>query len=411
MLCIGSDQGESLPANEYASNEQFLKWSDTVIRQGWYLGVLATELELHRRSTAYSQAGAQFQITLAETENELKLAVNALERLQLPSTNLQDYRLFAEYFLPNKIEPMLDYQTENEYSFILRDDVNASIINKIPNVEKMESDFAPLIDVTSEAQLMKEESQDQVYHLLMGIAILKKFQGDSDFTKSAEKVAGNVMGWIARHNWEIKNPALSQNVSRGAYTEGMAYGAWYATKNLTGIELTRPSLPIWTLSEKIWENIAILGNAITDLLNLLKLKGSLQDQVRDALAMILALSVNGTNWDSRTYRVVLDLAELNGNNWHIYPLLWSILHEDSTHIDELYDKIRPMFMSLTEFQGNSPAAAAPEGWRAPLRFIATREEQDKLDGTRLALGSVFSGLDFMLLYNAMAIAKPDMIVV
>ena len=104
---VGEEQGQSQPADVRDDGEGFIKWSDSTIRLGWYIGVLATEHHLYTHPDLYPGAAAA---PPEATLDELYDALLALERLDI----------VADAAFPPPCT-----QTQSLNGFFLRDDVPA----------------------------------------------------------------------------------------------------------------------------------------------------------------------------------------------------------------------------------------------------------------------------------------------
>src|SRR5262245_38157238 len=216
---VGPNQGQSQPAPERMDNIAHMKWGDGTIALGFYLGVLATEHYLLTHPGRFPGADGGDPNRLQTTRNELYYALRALERL--------DSRADAAFPSPCTTNPALN-------GFFLRDDVPADFYTRFNGITSIESDFIDPV-LTN-----KEESQDQVYHVQHGLALVVALVPE-DVT-----VQGTALrGWaiqqerrIAQHfahgDWIIRNPACGNRaVARGenaiGYSWGEAMAATYAT--------------------------------------------------------------------------------------------------------------------------------------------------------------------------------------
>ena len=137
--------------------------SSDLIYQGWYIGVLATE---------YARLRKQEQPT-STTLSELYYALQAVNRLDLAGEQL-----------------IQAWDTEAELNgYLVREDVpvaffeNPSVQGSAhphfgwPEVKKVRA--IAQHPAEAERRLNNEMSQDQVYHLLIGLALTRRFLPDS----------------------------------------------------------------------------------------------------------------------------------------------------------------------------------------------------------------------------------------
>ena len=84
FLSVGPAQGQSQPAQERHEGQSFIKFGDTTLVLGWYIGVLATEYELVRQPGRFPGADRANATQVNSTLAELYYALLAMERDILP---------------------------------------------------------------------------------------------------------------------------------------------------------------------------------------------------------------------------------------------------------------------------------------------------------------------------------------
>ena len=239
FMKIGPNQGESLIINERGlgePNHSKMNIGDVTINMGYYMAILAME---------YNQLAQNSQNT-DQTIKELYYALYAMNRLDINAESV-----FREGFTgePNPLPGDLN-------GFFVRDDIDKEFyINnfehfnnyKIPSesnliVTDISSDWTHDSEITYEHMLENEGansemSMDQVYTIMMGIAMIQKFvpegiKYDADLAfqdgeYEIKKESENILRRIIRHcngknagegsfyPWRIKNPVLDRNVKRG----------------------------------------------------------------------------------------------------------------------------------------------------------------------------------------------------
>jgi hypothetical protein len=140
---------------------------------------------------------------LATNEDELYRALLALERL--------DNVANAAFPAPCTQTPALD-------GFFVRDDVPADLAGKFAGITTIESDF---LDPTLTNQ---EESQDQVYHVQHGLALVVALVPGSVVVRGkglrdwAIQQAQQTAQHFATGDWMIRNPRAATASSRAAAT-------------------------------------------------------------------------------------------------------------------------------------------------------------------------------------------------
>src|SRR5262245_21246849 len=202
---VGEGPGESQPADIRDDEEGFIKWADSTIRLGWYLGLLATEHHLYAHPELYPGAAP---VAPEATLDELYAALAAMERLDL---------------MGDAAFPSPCTQSQELNGFFIRDDVP----------DGFHQHFAPLTitfsDFVDPVLTNKEMSQDQVYHVLIGLALVKRFvpngvsvQG-KELAPWAVEQARRIIEHVSSNDWSIVNPACDNRlVNRGPAASGFS---------------------------------------------------------------------------------------------------------------------------------------------------------------------------------------------
>ncbi|MBL7892610.1 MAG: T9SS type A sorting domain-containing protein [Bacteroidia bacterium] len=228
LVVVGNCQGCSVPSKgrDGVGN---LDWSDATIGMGYYIGMLAMEYKIlkdHNETTA-----------LANTKKELYYALEAINRLDK----------MAEYYWQIYHNGNSSYVSTSAdlNGFFIRDDVDHNFLSRNYNGSKIEdllnSSLVPSPDnkralsVTSgfkegigdfNAAGPREESLDQVNHLLIGMALVSKFVEPSDtyngqlfmdsktsFVAEARSITTRILGAMMGNSWLIKNPVIGDCVT------------------------------------------------------------------------------------------------------------------------------------------------------------------------------------------------------
>lgn len=151
FLRVGLDQGHSLPAD--ARKNDSIHFGDATVFLGWHIGVLATEHFLLQKGVLDSAV-----LNPSDTLRELYFALKALERLMRKA--------------PDAFESLSRQHRDEAEGFFIRDDVTVDLKHQF-GVEGIASDFI------ADDRFQKEESQDQLIHLLLGLALVKRFIPES----------------------------------------------------------------------------------------------------------------------------------------------------------------------------------------------------------------------------------------
>lgn len=245
---VGLGAGESMPFNQrgaeafnkYAVNSK-LKIGDGTGTLGYYIGVLATEYKLLQANNQNTDI----------VKHELFCALNAINRL--------DY----------KAEGLWQNGAENLNGFFIRDDVPTSLLTNNYNhfnyynngsitsnnelsrgfCSRMESGANQIVSdwikrVEKNETPIIEMSQDQIYNILFGLALVNKFvpeyetdnnavfgygSGETSLTREARNIADRIINFVkdskdlngnscngpAATGWHIKNPTSCIPVSTG----------------------------------------------------------------------------------------------------------------------------------------------------------------------------------------------------
>jgi hypothetical protein len=375
---VGGDQGESQPAPERMDGIARMKWGDGTIALGFYLGVLASEHYLLTHPGTFPGADDGDAAQLGRTRDELYYALRALERL--------DHSADAAFPSPCSTTPALN-------GFFLRDDVPADFHTRFPGISTIESDFIDPV-LTN-----KEESQDQVYHVQHGLALVVALVPDSVVVQGkalrpwAIEQARRITQHFAHGDWIIRNPACGNRaVNRGENAIGYSYGETLAATYATAGTFSPTVDPFWM---SIWDTLRSPANpAYND---------------EDNLHMALAIMAVGDGFGPDTPQVMATLADTQ--DWPMYPLLHRVLHPASagfcTTAPAVNARARVMLDELpaTADPGcPGPSGPAPHGFTTHNRFI--RGQSQAYVGPAGCEGIRYHGLDYMLLHNLYAIATP-----
>jgi hypothetical protein len=258
FMKVGPNQGESLIANERGlgnANRKKMVFGDQTFNLGYFMSILAME---------YNQLAQNNQNT-DETIRQLYYTLYAINRLDENAESV-----FREGFTgePNP-------QSGDLNGFFVRDDVDKEFYTtnfehfnnyKIPSfanldVNDISSDWIHDSEITYDHIVdnegaNSEMSMDQVYTIMMGIAMVQKFipegiiydsnlpfqDGEYDIKKESENILrriithcnGKSLGKGPFYAWRIKNPVLDRNVKRGSNMGQWSYGISQACINMLG---------------------------------------------------------------------------------------------------------------------------------------------------------------------------------
>lgn len=225
----GNELGTNIPAsirNEYTRQ---MRWGDATINLSNYMAVLATEYSLYKHNN----------IPVEQTLIELNNAIMAMERLDAGAGIFYGDRNAIP--IPN--------------GFFIRDDVPANFTQDWAWKNPSFKDY-PLVksDYIDQNIHLNEMSQDQVWHLIIGLALIShlvddtagwavpQYHGPFRFTISQRAM---IAGYRIIHAmqdkaclfkskktgkglcvnfWHLKNPSFGKAVRRGANPNFLKYG-------------------------------------------------------------------------------------------------------------------------------------------------------------------------------------------
>jgi hypothetical protein len=371
---VGSGPGGSEPADVRSDAQGFIKWADNTIRLGWYIGVLASEYYLSQHAAEFPNAKGS-----EDTLSELYLALLAMERLDLDAD--------AAFPECGGSAPSLN-------GFFVRDDVPAGFHAHFPPLTTTFSDFV------DPALTNKEESQDQVYHVLMGLALVKHLvpagvtQNGKSIRAWAIEQAKRIVEHMAATDWTIKNPACSdRTVQRGPDARVFSTGTSKAIGFITDGAYA-PSAN------------GLLGG----------LWGAVKDSVGatdiDNQHMAMAIAAVGNGWDATTADDLYKLSQ--APDWPLYPILHRALHADvatawctstGAPTNASARKMLDELPAGADIASPRPGGPAVHPFTRSLRFL--RGTETAYTGEPGSDGQRYSGLDYMLLHNLYAIATPS----
>lgn len=377
---VGSNAGQSIPSSAHKSvisaGDSINHWGDATIELGWYVGVLSTEYEIKRMN------GEDF----SQTISDLYYALHAINRLDS----------VAEIYYGG---------TSSLNGFFVRDDVSPSMIPATNLTQPLMfnsdnclvSNFACgssyCLPITSLCigSLNNEESQDQFYHLLMGLSLCAKYcnvtHGGLNLSLEAKAITNRMITYIKSNAWIIKNPVTGNNVSRGENTTSYCYGIANAGLNVTGINYSDAVTTSFTslTSWNVFPTITFpIGSSLTS------------DNVHMFLAT--ACVANDTRASVDAYATTYGMP--------IYPLIRQILYNGPNTIN---DTVYVNLINKADINGPyyySPTAKSTGGtWLSENLFVWPERSKASAIGTNTLSFSFgeYSGLDFMLLRNLMVI--------
>lgn len=371
----GSGKGQGIPISTREtvfSSNSINHWGDAGISLGWYIGMLATEYEIKKiNNQNYSQ-----------TIQELYLALNTINRLdsvaEIYYGGVSDMNGF---FVRDDVSPLMIYATNA---------VNPTFFNSdscvVSNFACGSSYCLPLSSLCL-GNLDNEESQDQFYHLMMGLSLCAKYcnenYGGINLSSEAKEITNRLINYIKQNAWIIKNPVSTNNVSRGENTTAYCNGIAKAGYNITGVNYDDAVTSGFaaTYSWDIFPTINFpVGASLT------------ADNVH--MFLVTAAVANDSRSSVDSYALSYKM--------EIYPLIRQVLYGGPNLIhDSLYNNL----LNKADENGNyyySPTSRSTGGtWYSENMFVWPNRNLASAAGTNTLSFSFgeYHGLDFMLLHN------------
>ena len=372
FLLIGEGIGKSIPADHRNNLINQIKWSDATVDQGWYIGTLATEHYLLSHPEQFS-GYSDGTYDLSQNTEALYYALKALQRLDISAE--------TSFILCPGIP--------QENGFFIRDDVPINFHLNFPGMSSIFSDFVSLNIYD------KEMSQDQMYHVLLGLSLVKRYvdptvsYDDENLSALTEQIGTGILSHVAGYSdWTIKNPVCNKIVDRGPYAWSLSFGTNEMIKWITDGTVNYDTDPIVILNQGVWPAIGQATNPIH--LN------------SDNTHMIMTIGAVGKLWNNNTMNRLMNMATLQ--DFYLYPMLHGALYGRSEvanwydHESQLSGISQEM---LDEAPADGPASPQPlagtHGWATANRFI--RDRADQVNGGGNSIGRTYHGLDYMLLHN------------
>ncbi|MBI3510555.1 MAG: T9SS type A sorting domain-containing protein [Bacteroidetes bacterium] len=413
FMVVGDGPGMSLPACiRNKGGTQNLYWGETPVYLGYYLGVLATEYRLLKDN------GQNTDRTLTELYYALKASVRI------------DF--VAESYIAWNQSNVVD-------GFLIRDDVPANFVTQHSNelnqnrvstdpafeigsgrpgpVSVTESDYSHFLNDPDPSKVAV--SQDVIYQLLMGFALVKRYTDDgvltfnnyvtgttdnADLKAMAVDEADKIVSFIKEnhgHHWVIHDPndnavVGGSNLDMAAQSYGLALSGTYITGITYNDSHTDPSL---------WQGLQDPNVLLCDPI-------SNQASVHP-MGMVLAAMSNSwrnTVGNNTTPDKILENGDYDAGGtfgcayfdnhfgWDVfYGMLWDGFYGGQMHIGDLC-KARDILNSAFAdgpFDHNVADKAYP-GWCATRRFF---DDSPRQNIGKPGFEGNYNGLDYMLLFN------------
>ena len=219
--------GSNIPASIVDMQKRQIRWGDATINLSFYIAVLATEYRLRKKKNE----------DYAKSFIDLYHAMQALERLDMEAESFYDSSI-------NLSQPN---------GFFIRDDIPKDLKHRLPNSHLVNKNYLRVrSDFTNKDIRNNEMSQDQVWHLLLSLALVEDLVNDtlkvSIFTFSGKRKV-EMAEWariiayrlvkrlqtryclyighkklLCSDFWMLTNPVTGKKVKRGAWPTMLEYG-------------------------------------------------------------------------------------------------------------------------------------------------------------------------------------------
>ncbi len=410
VVSSGNEQGTNIPAVKRVPETLTLDWNDGNVNMSHYLSILATEYRLLKnRKQDYSQ-----------TIHELFYALRAVERL--------DYYAETKFFNTSKQTAVQG--TPNLNGFFIRDDIPEGFCIKNPSHFTDRNNgtiYKTVNSVYTDKGSTDEMSQDNVWHLLEGLGLIKSLvdneivDGDEvNFKQWTQTITNRIIKRLQHYDkilrfddkfgefiyWYVWNPVTDRFVAEGS-------GKDCGTQNVFSYGLAEAGNFIMDYSHGSsrmhYKGSQKACNAFVLVLRnkywiLFGLKRIYTDNYN--VKSLVSTSGHIEGWSgSQVYESLLDCIQINNlnfNNYEHFPLIFLVNHAKEYPEIDLYGNLTATYpITYHEYLLN---LAPPEG---PHSFTdrATYSEYWRTT-SRLVFPDVskvwneeYAGLDYMLLYN------------
>ncbi len=213
VVSANNEQGTNIPAIDrkgvwnntyntlYASK---LAWGDDNGNLPYYIGMLATEYRLLK------DYGQDYN----ETLNELVYALRAIERI--------------DKYAEKNFRADGTVHSNDLNGFFIRDDVPINLTALYQNNHNFKNISGELLDVQSDYNIepFKEMSQDNVWHYLMGLALIRKLVDDKQLFQDATGESVTVNKWAKKIAYRMVS-GMHQNLSLGGIIVPSTNCVWW----------------------------------------------------------------------------------------------------------------------------------------------------------------------------------------
>jgi hypothetical protein len=366
-------KGFNLPIairNTIHTNDTLNDWGDGTIMLGWYISVLATEYEVNRLNAVNTSS------TIAQLYRALQ-TINRLDSMAevyyggVPSLNGFFMRSDVDTTFITRVEPIDSLFFENKNCMASPYTCGRSCFNNPINCQHINN----------------EESQDQLYHIVAGLALTAKFcnvnYGGVNLSTLAKNICHRLILYCKQNSWKIKNPVTGNNVYIGEDMTYYSNGFATAGQNVTGINYS-DAVTNSSSAVIIWNTLPTLPiNNIT------------VDNASMYLTIAAIANKNSVDVDSFAYK----------KEMYIFPLLRQCLNGGSNIInDTVYSNLINDAPATGNFYYDVNNKSTGKWHCVNIFLYPNRKNNPEIYGSNIFTG-LYHGLDFMLLYNLYTIKQ------
>lgn len=375
-VSAGDEPGTNLPASSRQGTT--LRWGDTTILVGQYLGMLATEYKLYE-----GRRPADALTTL----RELHYALKALDRLD---------RRAESFFRASGASVLADRN-----GFFVRDDVAADFLVHFPlagGVTSVETGTTNPYGGRA-GYGATEMSQDQVWHLLVGLALVKQlvdFDGVVDGMHvrpraHAKEITNRILGYMRAHDdWRTQNPVLSSYVLRGGDWDARAVFSYgFATAGDWILGKDAPSDVAYPTLQNASSHGAEFGFRMSRVF-----KGDNYGQRALATVGSINYYIGPFDWGGPLWKLEHETLSNDVFKYEQFPLVYVLLHGGTTRLSpQIYGGLlnaAPVGGPFNHGDGTNSCA-----WSSDSRLVWPESN----GSTNPANYGEFNGIDYLFLHN------------
>ncbi|MBN1184032.1 MAG: hypothetical protein JXB49_17190 [Bacteroidales bacterium] len=346
-----------------------LWWGEGTINTSCLIQVLVTEYLMNIQNGKDN----------TQTLHDLYFAMKTYERLDL----------YAETYYLDK-----GPGTASLNGFFIRDDVPGDILERYPYLISIEdqnkwsvySDYY-FACCSWKDKYHKEMSQDQVWHLLLGFALVAKFLDTlyieenyhfQDQAKEYSRLMITRLQGEKNFKWQLRNPVDKHKIpqNRGGKVRIMAYGFAEAGHTITGENFHK-----YNSDNGLWRTAFYQGWFV---------KKNFDD---DFCFRILSTIADLPDEDDFN-RLITYYYKKKIYKYPQFPLLFILLHSENS--DEYYQKTGSLLPDVEALLNEAPMegpSSKEETWSATNMLIWPESANNGKPG------EMYNGLDYMLLHN------------